>query len=71
MPGAAVLAYLGAVCWAQDDAVHVVNASRPTTSAFVPLKFVHADPSGVRGRRRRLTALREGISLHGNLHTLG
>ena len=46
-----------------------VNASSKSHPHITGLRFVHADPEGTRGRRRRLSPT--GIGMHGNLHTLG
>jgi predicted translation initiation factor SUI1 len=46
-----------------------VNASSKLHPHITGLRFVHADPEGTRGRRRRLSPT--GIGMHGNLHTLG
>ena len=57
----------------------LLNATAPHAHAgLTPLRFLHADPEGRRGRRLSATPRGRGLSphglgmqLHGNLHTLG
>ena len=62
---AVMLSLLGVASASAGGVAASINHSHIT-----PLRFVHADPSGARGRRRKLSGLR-GSAVHGNLHTLG